>query len=160
MQTERQHSYRFLLEEIEGLRVWNSWNPMTAFHSYTVQLCDVLALRATCKIMLRLLALYPSLRYCTATTWLLAQRAYGQGRPQIVLTAVLKIIYMPLFFCFIKYKSGGGRGRPCPGFQSTWHCEYAAGSLSYHTAPWYFITSHDVMFKIKLHMQGYWSWRV
>lgn len=137
---------------------------MTAIHSYTVQLCDVPALRSTCTIMLRFLALYPSHLYCKATTWRLAQQAHGQGRPLIVFTAIcsfiiqssfittvfIRYIYMPFLCYIIKYKTDRRRdsGRPDSGFPSTWHCEYVAGALSYHTAPWYFITSHDVMFKL------------
>lgn len=51
----------------------------------TVQLCGELALRSTCKITLRFVALYPSHQYRKA--WWLTQQAYGQKRPQIAFTA-------------------------------------------------------------------------
>lgn len=57
VQTGRQHSYRFLLEETEGLGAKN-----TETHDSYSQLCDVRAVRSACKTMLRFYA------SCRATT--------------------------------------------------------------------------------------------
>lgn len=97
--------------------------------------------------------------------------AESNARPQIVLTSAAReqfnfmISYtlrsIMWHFCVLvntRQTQGRFRGRPNPGFQSTWRWECAAASLSYHTAPRYFITSYDVTFKLKLHMERCCSW--
>lgn len=134
-QTERQHT------ATEGLEDRNSWKPLTAIHSYPVHPCDVLALRSTCKN-------HAEISRRVSITPLLQSNGMATSTASLWTKKNTDCVCRLSFFCFIKYKIGRGRGRPCPGFQSTWHCEYVAGTLSYHTAPWYFITSHDAMFKL------------
>lgn len=161
-QTERHHSYRFLQEEIEDGR--DSWNPVTAVHSYIALLCDVQAPWSTCKTTLRFHALHSITPLQRRTTWRRTQRARAQGRPQLSSFIVVfqchsassESILRPVSV-LLNARHTERQSRLLLDF--TQHCEYVVDALSYHTAPWYFITSRDVMLKNKLLVEWCWSRR-
>lgn len=132
--------------------------------SYIALLCDVQALWSTCKTTLRFHALHSITPLQRRTTWRRTQRARALGRPQLS-------SFIVVFQCHSA--SSESILRPVSVLLNTrhterqsWllldftqHCEYVVDALSYHTLPWYFITSRDVMLKNKLLVEWCWSRR-
>lgn len=120
VQTPTQHSYRFLLEEIEGWRAKNTETP-DGFS----QLCDSLYWDVFVKPRWVFVVVVVSSSLKTSCTVPTSSGITFKGIIilQAALAFVFKIIIPPVLSC----KTDIDRGRPCLDL---------AGEFSYHAAPW------------------------